>query len=161
MIIIICLLIYYLLLHPLIPLHWLGRVLNIRNGLKMSQDNPLSSHWPTTINSLSNINNGPLNVINHVDQHLEVDVIYVFMTKQTKTITHTQESTAVTLTLITNRRTNNQNKDSVGIQICNLIIRIIHSGCCNGKCTNYNWCEESRIEGEQASWNKEWMDNNG
>ena len=52
-----------------------------------------------------------------MDQYLEKEEIYIFLTKQTKTITHTQESTAVTLTLITNRRTNNQNKDSVGIQI--------------------------------------------
>ena len=66
------------------------------------------------------------------------------MTKQTKTINQEQISTAVTLTLITNRRTNNQNKDSVGIQICKIIILLINSGCCNGKCTQWSWCEEMR-----------------
>jgi hypothetical protein len=76
-------------------------------------------------------------------------------------MTQGQISTRVTLTLITNTMTNNQNKDSVGIQICKKIILLINSLCCNGKCTNYNWCEESRIEGEQGSWNKEWMNNNG
>ena len=52
-----------------------------------------------------------------MDQYLEMDMIYVLMTKQTKTVAHTQISTPVTLTLITNGMTNNQNKDSVGIQI--------------------------------------------
>ena len=66
------------------------------------------------------------------------------MTKQTKTITHTQISTWVTLTLITNRKTNNQNKDSVGIQICMMMILIINSASCNGKCTQWSWCEEMR-----------------
>ena len=59
----------------------------------------------------------PFDVINHLDQHLELDGIYLFVTKQTKTMTHTHISTPVTLTPITNTMTNNQNKDSVGIQI--------------------------------------------
>ena len=64
----------------------------------------------------------PFIVINHMDQYLDMNgyldvVIYVLKTKQTKTINHTQISTTVTLTLITKRMTNNQNKDSVGIQI--------------------------------------------
>ena len=63
------------------------------------------------------INQKPFNVINHGDLYLELEEIYLFKTKQTKTITHTQISTRVTLILITNTVTNNQNKDSVGIQI--------------------------------------------
>ena len=79
----------------------------------------------------------PFNVLNHVDQGLEMELIYLFMTKQTKTI-HGQISTRVTLTLITNRRTNNQNKDSVGIQVGNIFLILVNLGCCNGKCTQWN-----------------------
>ena len=130
-------------------LHWLGRVIKMANGLKMSQDHPLSSHWPTTINSLSKINNKqPFNVINQLDHYLEMDLIYLFVTKKTKSI-HSQISTSVTLILITNGMTNNQNKNSVGIQIWNLMILIINCLCCNGKCTQWNWCEEwLKIKGE-------------
>ena len=60
------------------------------------------------------------------------------MTKQTKTITHTQISTTVTLTLITNSMTINLIKDSVGIQVGNIFVILVNLGPCNGKCTNYN-----------------------
>jgi hypothetical protein len=51
-------------------------------------------------------------------------------------MTHGQISAGVTLTLITGGISNNQKKNSVGIQVCNKIILKIILASCNGK---YTW----------------------
>ena len=85
-----------------------------------------------------------LYVVNHVDQYLDV-VIYILVTKQTKKWRkHTQISAGVTLILITNRRTKNQIKYSVGIHLSG-IADLITSWRCNGKCTNYNSCKDKEL----------------